>query len=73
MSRNNFQGDSRYQKAVELIERCQNLKVPEAVMVVRFSTQDQACRTKRQMIYCLWNKAKSKRVKGKDAFVVGMA
>ena len=68
MSRNNARGDSRYQKAVELLERCQNLKVPEAMMLAKFSTRDQACRTKRQMIYRLWNKAKSKQVKG-NAFV----
>ena len=69
MPRNNVRGDSHFQKAVELLERCQNLKVPEAMMLAKFSTRDQACRTKCQMIYCLWNKAKSKRVKGNDAFV----
>ena len=37
-------------------------------MLAKFSTQDQACRTKRQMIYRLWNKAKSKQVKG-NAFL----
>jgi hypothetical protein len=51
MPRTNAREDIWVEKAVGFLERCPNLKVPEAMKLANFMPQEIACKAKRMWIY----------------------
>ena len=62
MPRTNAREDIWVEKAVGFLERCPNLKVPEAMKLADFTPQEIACKAKRMWIYRRWNKLTQRNV-----------